>query len=282
MTTNLNNKIHDLYTIAGINHPTAPPKSEFSFTLPDYIFPPTSEIYIGNIPLTDISSVMYENIEQMNQELLYTNYNQLILVHKKIQYPQNGKIPYPFYHTCACSALKKALDTDINNKFAISTRYDGSFLVVLRENRKETQEIRPHVLCHYCYKILDSKLNLTKKGYNEHNFDIFRFYKEECHHAFFSPKRFSQLSTMASSGNLTSKYPIAWAQTSLKLKELRNWTCERCNFHATTQKEKTFIEVHHKNKNCLDIRPENLEVLCYICHNQEHPHRPQRKHQFTK
>lgn len=87
---------------------------------------------------------------------------------------------------------------------------------------------------------------------------------------------------MASSGNLTSKYPIAWAQTSLKLKELRNWTCERCNFHATTQEEKTFIEVHHKNKNCLDIRPENLEVLCYICHNQEHPHRPQRKHQFTK
>lgn len=104
MTTNLKNKIHALYTIAGINHPTSPPKSDFSFTLPEYIFPPTSEIYIGNIPLTDIPSVMYENIEQMNQELLYTNYNQLILVHKKIQYTKNGKIPYPFYHTCACSA----------------------------------------------------------------------------------------------------------------------------------------------------------------------------------
>lgn len=42
--------------------------------------------------------------------------------------------------------------------------------------------------------------------------------------------------------------------------------CERCGFESTTKE----LHRHHKDRNRSNNTESNLEVLCTICHNQEH------------
>lgn len=42
--------------------------------------------------------------------------------------------------------------------------------------------------------------------------------------------------------------------------------CNRCQHDGTDYR----LEIHHRNRNKHDQSPENLEVLCQLCHLQEH------------
>lgn len=43
--------------------------------------------------------------------------------------------------------------------------------------------------------------------------------------------------------------------------------CPRCGFEASHPAQ---MDVHHKNRDHSDNRPENLEVICANCHRLEH------------
>lgn len=45
--------------------------------------------------------------------------------------------------------------------------------------------------------------------------------------------------------------------------------CERCGYIDFTRQE---LPRHHKDRNRLNNSSDNLEVLCWSCHNKEHTH----------
>ena len=274
-------KLNKLYNIAGINKTAKdlPEDYRHFLSLPEYIYPPYNESNVSNelykISENNLDDQFYNNLDNGNNSLLQTKYKQIIFVYRRIIYTRtiDGELEYaPYYHTCACKALKRS-----NPKYlAISSRHDGYFPIIIRgSGRPERTEVCWHQFCRYCYQILDSKLHLTKKGYNRYNFDISRFYNEEIRRNTFTPESFFKMDSLASSGELTTRYAIHWSRLSRQIKEYRNWTCQRCGFHASTNKEKKLIEVHHKDKNRTNNNPSNLEVLCRSCHTKEHPNRPQ-------
>ncbi|HDZ27932.1 MAG TPA: hypothetical protein ENH65_15655 [Candidatus Aminicenantes bacterium] len=64
-----------------------------------------------------------------------------------------------------------------------------------------------------------------------------------------------------------------WKEKAIDFKNLRNWTCERCNkswfFMWWIFNIGNHITVHHKNYKCLGNETINdVEVLCWNCHKQ--------------
>ncbi len=51
----------------------------------------------------------------------------------------------------------------------------------------------------------------------------------------------------------------------IRLMEERGAKCERCGY-----KKYEILHVHHKNRNRMDNRSENLEIICPNCHYEEH------------
>lgn len=51
----------------------------------------------------------------------------------------------------------------------------------------------------------------------------------------------------------------------LELTKERGERCERCGYD-----KREILHVHHKNRNRLDNRKENLEIVCPNCHYEEH------------
>ena len=55
-----------------------------------------------------------------------------------------------------------------------------------------------------------------------------------------------------------------WAKIKIELLEYRGAFCERCG-------NDNFLQVHHKTyKNVFNEEPEDLEILCKSCHEEEH------------
>lgn len=66
-------------------------------------------------------------------------------------------------------------------------------------------------------------------------------------------------------------YPDNWDETSRRLREKYNYTCQEC--HRNFSDCKHLLQVHHKNGLKNDCRESNLEVLCVDCHQKKHHHK---------
>ena len=51
----------------------------------------------------------------------------------------------------------------------------------------------------------------------------------------------------------------------LRLMKERGKSCERCNYNKYE-----ILQIHHKNRNKMDNKIENLEIICPNCHSEEH------------
>lgn len=51
----------------------------------------------------------------------------------------------------------------------------------------------------------------------------------------------------------------------LRLMKERGKSCEHCNYNKYE-----ILQVHHKNRNKMDNRIDNLEIICPNCHYEEH------------
>lgn len=68
-------------------------------------------------------------------------------------------------------------------------------------------------------------------------------------------------------------YPLDWNQISRKYRETVNYTCENPKCGIKLDNDWRFMHTHHKNGIKKDIRDENLECLCILCHyyqNERH------------
>lgn len=67
---------------------------------------------------------------------------------------------------------------------------------------------------------------------------------------------------------LPDEYPANWEAISKIMRELNHWRCSLCgvNLHD----KPGLLHVHHRNGVKTDTRPQNLQVLCKLCHAKLH------------
>ena len=80
---------------------------------------------------------------------------------------------------------------------------------------------------------------------------------------------------------MKSRYPDNWQEIAFKLKQEANWQCAKCGLQclkpnekikglSKSERRKRTLNVHHRNYQPEDNRPENLICLCTACHLSFH------------
>ena len=76
---------------------------------------------------------------------------------------------------------------------------------------------------------------------------------------------------------MNSRYPDNWHEIALTLKQQANWKCAKSGLQclkpnddasglSRSERMKRTLNVHHRNYQPEDNRPENLICLCTACH----------------
>lgn len=67
--------------------------------------------------------------------------------------------------------------------------------------------------------------------------------------------------------NLDADYSDNWSEISRAQKKYRNWQCEICSFRLV---DSGLIQVHHIDRDKSNNDRFNLQVLCAVCHGDQH------------
>lgn len=259
----LSRKIKDLYEMIGETKPRSAPSSHH-IQIPD-----PEPIYQSDISPEDIGKVKEEDYDwdvmcSQKNETFHSKYNQVLFIYPKVHY---ANWDYYIAHIGPCSWVQSQ---NMKKNFLVSSRHDGFFPVFVETSKGRQLEIKRHVLCWRCY----SEFGLSQRNYmGGDRFDFNRFYQEETHYSFLH-RPLVDISDFHTIGTSDNDYAVNWHKLSRAIKENRGWQCEICHWKATTEEEKYYIEVHHRDKNPMNCNPSNLEVLCSRCHDKEHPNRP--------
>lgn len=210
-------------------------------------------------------------------ELLYQGVKVLLYIRDQTNYHlhnidlSNYKSTYKF-HVAYCNTLDNMQQQGKYDKYVVSTRSDGLFLLRLSDGHRgsevtTTQELK---VCINCLKRLNYK-NYNNVSYSEQR----QIYNDFSLEEFFSVKdgnyRFLGILPKKTDKNAPiNDYTDDWTEVSNKYRQLVNWRCEACGKDCS--KNHGDLHVHHKDGIKSNNQVYNLEALCTECHAKEHPH----------
>jgi len=198
----------------------------------------------------------------------YKDQKVLVYIRDQRMNPRYGQGEYKF-HICNCSTI----DTYVKNKrfdrYVVSTRTDGKFLVnVVNTWNKEYIEqnvIKELNVCKNCL------MRLAYKGYNDHSRHSSIYYNFNLKEFFETYK--SKFTTKPKYTDTTAPPDIYNPESSKlfeKIKSLNNWKCQNCGINLIQHKK--FLNIHHINGVKSDDRLDNLKCLCIKCHSEQPDH----------
>jgi hypothetical protein len=199
--------------------------------------------------------------------------DQKVLVYIRDQY-SNPRYPDKEYkfHISSCTTMQKAFTQGRSDRYVVSTRIDGRFLVNVKEfpSGKLIKDRAIEEL-HVCKNCL---LELRYKGYNSHS-KCKLIYSSFQLKEFFEMYRGTQFTRTPQHSDLTApldQYSVDFDKLSHALKEKNGWQCEKCGRNLKEYKE--YLQTHHKNGIKGDNSLGNLMTLCIGCHSEapEHGH----------
>lgn len=208
-------------------------------------------------------------------ELLYKGVKVLLYIRDQTNYHLQNvdlsqyKSQYKF-HIAYCSTLESMYQQGKYEKYVVSTRNDGLFLVRLSNGHDvatSTQELK---VCKNCLKRLNYK-NYNNVSYQEQK----QIYESFCLEEFFSVKdsNYRFLGTLPRRNDKNApinEYTEDWESISYIYRQRVNWKCERCEKDCSHNHGD--LHVHHKDGDRSNNQVWNLEALCTNCHTKEHPH----------
>ena len=182
------------------------------------------------------------------------------------------------YHVAECRTLQRMRDEGRFERYVVTNRTDGMFLVDWRDYQTDGRgEVEAGLkVCKDCLSALnwlgysapqDRHLapdgrRLTKAGiWSE--FDITQFLFE--HSTFFNTKP-SRRDTDA----VPNVYVSSWSKISEETRHARGWKCEECGVNL--ERYPALLHCHHISGVVTDNSSSNLKVLCQIDHARQPGH----------
>jgi hypothetical protein len=173
------------------------------------------------------------------------------------------------FHVAECQTLDRMRRQERFERYVVTTRKDGLFLVEATDPETyELEELEAKLLvCKYCLRTLNYDL-YNHRSYADQqgvwlDFSLDEFFG--AYSTFFCSKPTYTDQTAPKGG-----YAPRWARISIQYREERQWTCEKCGVNLSSRRG--LLHVHHINGVISDNRHSNLTALCYLCHAQEPNH----------
>jgi len=171
-------------------------------------------------------------------------------------------------HFRDCRTIEKMKRDKRYERYVATNRRDGIFLVdfdVYSGGADQETRLNP---CQNCLNELNyynfKNLNHSQKSDIVQNFDYDEFL--ENYSVFFENRPNNSDKTA-----FKSNYIEGWSYLSNRVRDRNNWLCMDCEIDCSAPNTRKFLHVHHVNGVKSDNSPQNLEVVCLLCHANK-PH----------
>ncbi len=168
------------------------------------------------------------------------------------------------FHVVDCRTLQEMRRKGRYERYVASRRMDGLFKVDWkdRDTNKMGEVEAALKVCKNCLDSLDYQSYARNKLMRVliwSEFSIESFFRDYSTFFPFTPSRTDNTA-------LIDHYTKDWQRISRQTRSARNWQCECCNVSLNDFADQKLLHVHHKNGVKTDVRDQNLEALCAVCH----------------
>ena len=205
--------------------------------------------------------VEFSNIFSTNNKELFTILLDGSIVKSTIHIVDiSNYLPYysfPKFHIYNCKTFEEMNKNKRGGRYKASGRTDGKFYLI-----KKSEECYEELeICDNCLKRYNRQFNCNEIK------DTFRI-KEYLKYSIINAK-FQRMKLDLCS--IPKRYSKDWLKISGTLKKRASYICSKCGNDLS--KLKKYLHVHHKDADRSNNTPENLKVLCIVCHSEEYNHK---------
>ncbi len=200
--------------------------------------------------------------------LAYKNTRVLLHIRDIANYHHSAQsVKLPKFHLADCRTLKDMRDKNRFDRYVVSIRTDGKFILKFITNNQDETKILPLEACMNCLELLSYKnFNSGNRKQIRDNFSIDEYFK------LYPRTFFRDKPTHTSADAPVNKYPADMGKISSEFRKTKNFICESCGVDLSISHLRKFLHTNHKNALKYDCRAENLEALCIKCHAEQPLH----------
>lgn len=172
------------------------------------------------------------------------------------------------FHVADCSKLDQMRAENRFERYVATRDTSGSFLVNAWDWKMRTsEEVRARLrVCKLCLEHLDYKGYKDKKK----RYKIWSEFSIEEFLSSYTPE-FREKPRYTDETAPPPGYTEDWESVSRTRRDSVGWRCEACGVDLSAHKD--LLHTHHRNGVTADNSPDNLQVLCAICHSKQPGHR---------
>ena len=192
------------------------------------------------------------------------------LKHSSVEEAQANAHDYSRFHVADCGTLEDMKRKNRFERYVVTNRYRGPFRMHLHCRATNTvyeTELDLKV-CKNCLEALNWEGYRSAKNDNSRQ-EIWRSFSREVFLERYSPT-FSARPKRRDT-DAPDTYSPNWDFIRDEALRRANYRCEECGVRVPMEK-KWLLDVHHINGVKSDNNPENLRVLCKLCHNRQPNH----------